>query len=798
MTTIEQQGNVNSTERPVGLFAIPTDNPNLIQSQVKALSGRIPLLYFIVFVNTAAVAWTHYGIAPDFLTIGFPTIVLIAGLMRARAWVKSRGRAISDADARRLLNGTVVVGGVFGAMFLVWGLALYQYGDAYAQGHVVFYMAITVISGIFCLMQLRSAALLLAGVTVIPFSIFFLATGRPVFIAIAVNTLLVSAAMVYVLLTYSRDFANMVAFQEKLVETHKAETERVRLATEIERAAQREILKHAGRFEVALNNMLHGLCMFDVEERLIVCNQRYAKMYALPDDLTQPGARWRDIVAHRVKTLGYRDLGYDDVLAQHRAIDLTKNETTTTRVLRDGRVILVRHQPIKEGGWVATHEDITERLKSQELLTHMAHHDVLTGLANRHLLQERMERAVAGLQRGEAFAVLCVGLNHIKTANDALGHAVGDALLREVAARLSACVLESDTVARIGGSEFAILQVGIAGPDEPGDLAEHVLDVLTRPYEIKGNQINIDASIGIALAPHDETAGPPLLRQADIALSRAKAEGSKVWRSFEAAMDAELQSRRGLEIDLRKALVNNEFEVYFQPINDAKSKSIRSFEALVRWRHPDRGMISPAEFIPLAEQTGLIVPLGEWVLRTACKEAIHWPSDVRVSVNLSACQFRAGDLIGMVRKALADTGLPPRRLELEITESVLLDGSSDNLAMLHELRDLGAKIAMDDFGTGYSSLSYLRSFPFDKIKIDQSFVKNIDQRDAREIVRAIANLGRTLGITTTAEGVETEAQLKTMIAYRCTEVQGYLFSRPVPASEVRGLLDMFYQARQAA
>jgi diguanylate cyclase (GGDEF)-like protein len=798
MTTIEYSGKLDATESPVALFAIPADNAGLMQSQVKALSGRIPLLYFIVFVNTAAVAWTHYGIAPNSLTVGFPTIIALAGLARARAWLNLRGGAISDSGARTLLNATIVVSGVFGAVFLAWGLALYQYGDAYAQAHVVFYMVITVIGGIFCLMHLRSAALMLTGVTVIPFSLFFLATGRPVFIAIAINTLLVAAVMVYVLLAYSRDFANMVAYQRKLVGTHKAETERVRLAAEIERAAQREILKHAGRFEVALNNMLQGLCMFDVDDRLIVCNQRYAKMYALPHELTQPGARWRDIVAHRAKTFGYRDLGYDDVLEQHRAVDLTKNETTATRVLGDGRIIFVRHQPIKEGGWVATHEDITERHKAQEQLSHMAHYDALTGLANRYLLQERMERAVAGLQRGDAFAVLCVGLNHIKSANDALGHAVGDALLREVAARLNACVKRGDTLARIGGSEFAILQAGIAGPNESIDLAQQVLDVLTRPYEIEGHQINIDASVGMALAPRDETAGAPLLRQADIALSRAKADGAKTWRSFEAAMDVELQSRRGLEINLRKALANNEFEVYFQPINSAKSRSIRSFEALVRWRHPDRGMISPADFIPLAEQTGLIVPLGEWVLRTACKEAMHWPSDVRVSVNLSACQFRAGDLIGTVRKALADAGLPARRLELEITESVLLDRSSDNLATLHELRNLGAKIAMDDFGTGYSSLSYLRSFPFDKIKIDQSFVKNIDQRDAREIVKAIANLGRTLGITTTAEGVETEDQLKTMIAYRCTEVQGYLFSRPVPASQVHGLLDMFYQTRQAA
>ena len=572
----------------------------------------------------------------------------------------------------------------------------------------------------------------------------------------------------------------------------------MRLAAETELAAQREILKQAGRFEVALNNMLQGLCMFDADDRLIVCNGRYAKMYSLPPELTRPGAPWRNIITHQLETIGYHNLDLADVVAQHHAIDLKKTETTTTLELNDGRTILIREQRIEEGGWVATHEDISERRNAEKRLSHMARHDALTGLANRFHFLERMEQAVADLQRGDKFAVLCLDLDQFKEANDALGHAIGDAMLREVAARLRTCVREIDTVARMGGHEFAIVQVGTAGPNEPSNLAQRLLDVLTKPYEIEGHRINIGASIGIALAPRDESAAALLLRLANIALYRAKSEKKQSYLFFEATMDSELQSRRRLEIDLRKALVNNEIEVFFQPINDAESKSIRSFEALARWRHPDRGMISPAEFIPLAEQTGLIVPLGEWVLRTACKEATHWPSDVRVSVNLSACQFKAGDLIGTVRKALADTGLIARRLELEITESVLLDGSGDNLATLHELRGLGAKIAMDDFGTGYSSLSYLRSFPFDKIKIDQSFVRNIDKRDAREIVRAIAGLGRTLGMTTTAEGVETQDQLEKMIAYRCTEVQGYFFSRPVPASEVAGLLEMFHQTRQVA
>ena len=475
-----------------------------------------------------------------------------------------------------------------------------------------------------------------------------------------------------------------------------------------------------------------------------------------------------------------------------------RTKSAITRSLRDGRTILIRRQPIKEGGWVATHEDITERRKAEEQLSLVAHHDALTGLANRVLFQERLEEAVVGLQASRQFAVLCLDLDHFKETNDALGHGVGDVLLREVAARLRTCVARNDTVARIGGDEFAIVQIGIAGSDDPRDLAQRLLDVLAKPYEIEGNQIIIGASVGIALAPRDESSGAPLLRLADIALYSAKAAGRNTWRFFEALMDWELQVRRRLEIDLRSALANEEFEVYFQPVNDAKTKSINSFEALVRWRHPGRGMISPAEFIPLAEETGLIVPLGEWVLRTACREATRWPSAVHVSVNLSACQFKAGDLAATIRKALADSGLSARRLELEITETVLLDRSGDNLRILHELRGLGVKIAMDDFGTGYSSLSYLRGFPFDKIKIDQSFVRNVDQRDAREIAKAIAALGQTLGMITTAEGVETQDHLDKMIEYGCIEVQGYLFSRPVPVSQVPGLLKSFNSGMRVA
>jgi diguanylate cyclase (GGDEF)-like protein len=428
----------------------------------------------------------------------------------------------------------------------------------------------------------------------------------------------------------------------------------------------------------------------------------------------------------------------------------------------------------------------------------MARHDALTGLGNRFLLQESLERAVAGLQSGKPFAVLVLDLDHFKEANDSLGHTVGDTLLREVAARLRSCVFGSDTVVRTGGDEFAIVQTAITGPEEAGDLATAILAALAEPFIIDDHQIEIGASIGIACAPRDEAVGTLLLRLADIALYRAKAEGRRAYRFFEASMDAVVQARRQLAKDLRVALVREEFELYFQPINSAKTNSIKSFEALIRWHHPVRGMVSPDEFIRLAEETDLIVPLGEWVLKAACREATQWPSDIGVAVNISASQFIAGDLTKKIRGALAEAKLSADRLEVEITESTLLDRNTENLAILHELRAMGIKIAMDDFGTGYSSLSYLRSFPFDKIKIDQSFVKNIAERDAREIVRAIANLGQTLGIATTAEGVETHQQLQSIIAYGCTEVQGYLFSPPVPACQVSRLVEKFHQHRRVA
>jgi diguanylate cyclase (GGDEF)-like protein len=428
----------------------------------------------------------------------------------------------------------------------------------------------------------------------------------------------------------------------------------------------------------------------------------------------------------------------------------------------------------------------------------MARHDALTGLPNRVLLQERLDSAVGGLQRAEPFAVFCLDLDHFKEINDTLGHPIGDALLREFAARLQTSVRPIDTVARLGGDEFAVLQAGVGGRDEVAELARRLVVELNRPYDISGQQINTGASFGIAFAPDDGDDGALLLRKADIALYRAKAENRRAYRFFEPAMDSELQSRRHFEIEFRQALRDEAFEVFYQPTLDAGSRTIQNFEALVRWRHPERGLVAPGEFIPFAEEAGLIAPLGEWVLRAACREAVRWPADICVAVNLSAHQFKSADLVERVSNALEESGLAGCRLELEITESALLQESNRTLETLHRFRAMGIRIAMDDFGAGYSSLSYLRSFPFDKIKIDKSFIQSLDRRDAQAIVSSIASLGKNLSMRTTAEGVETEAQLKAVIDLGCIEVQGYLFSRPVPASQVQGLLDKFHRTVEAA
>jgi diguanylate cyclase (GGDEF)-like protein/PAS domain S-box-containing protein len=451
-------------------------------------------------------------------------------------------------------------------------------------------------------------------------------------------------------------------------------------------------------------------------------------------------------------------------------------------------------------GYLVAVVDITERRKAEARIAYMAHHDGMTNLPNRELYQERLKQALEGHSGDEHVAVLCIDLDLFKNVNDSLGHPTGDRLLRMVADRLRSQVRGNNLAARLGGDEFAVILVSDVSPNEASDFAARLIKTLSAGYQIDGNEVVIGASIGIALSPGDGTTSEELLRNADLALYRAKEDGGGVHRFFEREMDRQAQKRRDMELDLRRAFANGEFELHYQPLVDIASDAISGFEALLRWRHPEKGMISPADFIPVAEDIGLIVALGEWVLREACGEAVKWPSDIKIAVNLSPVQFRSRNLVQVVISALAQSGLSPKRLELEITESLFLAETEPNIAILHQLRELGVSISMDDFGTGYSSLSYLRSFPFDKIKIDRSFIKDLAKRsDCVAIVRAISGLGRSLNITTTAEGVETIDQLDWLRAEGCNEVQGFLFSAARPAAEIEQLLARFgARASQAA
>jgi diguanylate cyclase (GGDEF)-like protein/PAS domain S-box-containing protein len=434
--------------------------------------------------------------------------------------------------------------------------------------------------------------------------------------------------------------------------------------------------------------------------------------------------------------------------------------------------------------------DITERKRAEARLAFLAQHDGLTGLPNRNLLRQQMDEILLHTRRSaEKVAVLVLGLDNFKSVNDTLGHGVGDKLLRGVAKRLRSSLREEDTLARLNSDEFAVIQTGMTRPEDAALLARRLLDAIGEPYLLDGHSVVVGATVGIAMAPGDGEDSEKLLKNADMALSRAKTESRGTFSFFEANMDARAQKRRKIELELRDAIQNEVLRPYYQPLIDLSTGRITGFEALVRWPHPERGMVSPGDFIPVAEETGLVNGVGGLMLRRACMDAALWPDDVRVAVNLSPVQFRVGNLMAVVMDALKQSGLPPERLEVEITETVLLEKSDTVLATLHALRSLGLRISMDDFGTGFSSLSYLRSFPFDKIKIDQIFVRDLAaNRDAQAIVRSIVSLGQGLGVTITAEGVETEAELSCLRAEGCHEAQGFLFSKARPHDEIVALL----------
>jgi diguanylate cyclase (GGDEF)-like protein len=541
------------------------------------------------------------------------------------------------------------------------------------------------------------------------------------------------------------------------------------------------------RLDTAINNMTQGLLLFDSSQRLVVCNQRYVEMFEVSTEVVKPGCTIRELLAHR-KEIG-TFIGDVDQYCLNLFHKMAQGKVFQTILdTADGGSIQVLYRPLPHGGWVTTLEDISERKRAEERVMHLAHYDALTDLPNRAKFHERLEHELSQIREGEQLAVIYIDIDEFKSVNDTLGHLIGDELLKAVAMSLGHCVKETDFVARLGGDEFAVVQTAIKDRQEVSDLVARIYRSIREPYECVGHRVTTDASIGIALAPQHGGDLDQLLKNADLAMYAAKAAGRRTSRFFEPEMDARVKARRILEMDLRQAIVHGGLEVYYQPCVNLADNKITGCEALLRWRHPERGMIPPSEFIPVAEETGLISELGKWVLTTACLEAATWPGHIKLAVNVSPIQFKDDTFALKVVAALAASGLPASRLELEITEAVLIRDDETALAILHQLRATGVRIALDDFGTGYSSLSYLQRFPFDKIKIDRCFVSDIaDPNGSSSIVRAVVSIAAARNITTTAEGVETEEQRSLLRTFGCTEMQGYLFSPAKPAAELKKL-----------
>jgi diguanylate cyclase (GGDEF)-like protein len=542
------------------------------------------------------------------------------------------------------------------------------------------------------------------------------------------------------------------------------------------------------RFDAATNNMSQGLLMFDVEGRLAIYNHRYYQVYGLAPEKIKIGMTVEDLIRCRIENGTF----VGDAVEYSAKINalMARGETyNRLHELPDGRTVSVASCPMPGGGWVVTHEDITERRSAEKKIAHMAHHDALTDLPNRALLRERLAEALAHVGGGTRLAVFYLDLDNFKGINDTLGHQLGDELLKCVGDRLRACVPANVTVARVGGDEFAIILPDLGEINDAAVLANQVCEAIRPLCDLCGHAVITDTSIGIAIAPDDGTDPDELMKNADMALYRAKAAGRGTFRFFEPEMDASIKARRALEGSLRAALAEGQFTLHYQPILNPSENSITCCEALIRWQHPERGLVGPAEFISVAEEIGLIIPIGEWVLRRACADAARWPNGTKVAVNLSAIQVMNANLVPVVIGALAAAGLPAERLELEITETVMMQNTEATLATLHRLHELGVKISLDDFGTGFSSLSYLRRFPFDKLKIDRSFIRDLSgDENALAIVRAVTTMAKSLGMITTAEGVETEQQLGQVSRLGCNEVQGYFIGRPQRLEEIGRLL----------
>lgn len=583
-----------------------------------------------------------------------------------------------------------------------------------------------------------------------------------------------------------RDLTEQRAAEAELQRQNKALQER-----------EEELRVRNLQLHTALTHMSQGLCMYDKDERVVVCNDRYATVYGLPSGTVRPGMTRQEILDMRIAQGVWAGASPEEY-REARMVPVTTADGYRQE-LNDGRIISSLRVPMPGGGWVCTHEDVTEQHRAQARIEHIARHHGLTDLPNRVLLREKLQEALVHMRERGGVAVHCIDLDRFKEVNDALGPRVGDELLQVFAARLRHIIRKTDTLAHVGGDEFTVVQQGVVSPSDATGFAAKVIASLNEPFVLGDHfRVVLGVSIGIALAPRDGETVDELLKNANLAVHRAKREERGSYRFFEQEMDTRIRARHELECNLRGALANGEFSLVYQPLLNLRRNKISSFEALMRWQTANGEQIPPSEFIPIAEETGLILPIGEWALREALNEAAKWPQHLRVAVNLSPAQFSAKNLAQVVMGALAASGVAPDRLEIEITESLLMQEREVTLATLQKLRDLGVRIALDDFGTGFSSLSYLQSFPFDKLKIDRCFVAGLGEgnEESLAIVRAVARLGQSLGISTTAEGVETQDQMNVARMEGITEAQGYLVGRPQSAADIAQTYNLYRGSRK--
>lgn len=582
-----------------------------------------------------------------------------------------------------------------------------------------------------------------------------------------------------------------------LLNTSRAQSKQLQERNELLRQREDAMRVQADRFSTAIEHMAQGVCMTGKDRRLITWNDKFAEMYGIPAGMLQVGLPYREVLQHRVSA-GNAPQDFDDFVERELCRHLDADGQQETYELPDGRFVATTYEPTPEGGLLSTHEDITERRQSDQKIIHLAHHDGVTDLLNRRFFVECLTNEIHGIETEGDLTLFAIDLDDFKLANDKFGHAAGDFVLREVAARLQGCTRSYDLVARIGGDEFAVARKDATDRESAVRFASRIVDELTKPYEFEGQQIRIGASVGAAMGTRNIGDADAFLKMADIALYESKNGGGNQFRVFSSEMLDKILERRQLEDSFVLALERNQLELYYQPLICAQSNLVIGMEALLRWNHPQRGMIPPTIFIPIAEDLGLMGKIGSWVIERACHDATQWPSPVRVAVNVSAAQFHTRTLELDVSAALGKSGLSGERLELEITESVLLNDDDKVLSAIDSVQEMGVSVAIDDFGTGFSSLSYLHKYPLDKIKIDRSFVAKLpNSNHSLSIVRTIVSLARSIGMSTTAEGIETQDQFNLLREEGCDQLQGYLFSKPVPAREAVELIGTLNAAQLA-